>query len=570
MRAREVIKWQKDYVNDSFVEKKCYKPNNGLKGNATILLYDQNGKLKSETFTENIIPDFTNGSESYRSIFRSIVYGGATAAYARNEQVVAFRNIILGTSDVEEDKDRLKSNPGEIIGWCPMKNTNASSDPLRGVYNPMESYEKWEKGYFHRHLVYDFNTSQGNGVFNSIWWSKSTYASTDDGACKIPDFTIEWTHPIGDARSRYMSSNDRVYNCVNNTIWSYDSTDNKYKRLINGIGYLQGTHEKQFSTDPKDMINTFIELPRIICEIPNTNGDYVQIVDYVQTNGNWDTFQNTFKIVKKNKDNVILNSYDVDIRQFENINAISSWNKYAATTARIYATEISYVDENGDVWIEIYGNCGNNSGSKGWFTSYNSTTDTIGTKGSGNYSCYCKGVFNIHSGLWVVEPNFEEINSMRGINGYAGILGKLRIDNTDYYYRRHDTDPIVTITPHETREYYVEATSIAPLNEMQSESMRTILYSYPMAHIPGENYIVTYDNNSNYYWNRESYRFTYGGDIRLCHGYSAHTKLPSPVTKTNVDTMKIQYDIYVQVPKIVDKNGNYLIFEDEEQIEDVD
>lgn len=570
---REVLKWQKDYVNDKLIEEKCYKPDNGIQGKATISVFGEDGQLKSETFTENIIPNFTNGVEAYRVLFNSIAYGGGTAAFGRNEQVGTFRNIVLGTSNVDEDANRIKSEPGDIIGWCPSKNTNAGTDVKRGVYNPTESYEKWEKGYLHRHLVYDFGTSQANGTFNSIWWSKNVYDSNDNGGGILVDRTIEWTNPIGSARPRYISDNNRVFTGVNGTVWGLDTTDSKYKRLINGVGYLHGLTEKKFSTKSEDIVNNFIEVPTCLCEIPGTDGEYVQITDYSQTSGQWNTFQNTFKIVRKNKAGQVLKSYPVDIRQFPNVGVISSWNtnRTATTSAKICATQITYVGDNGDVWVNIYGYCGTEvyGYRYGWFRSYNDGDDTLGGRDNEKKSCSCKGVFNINTGTWVVEPNFEEIKSMRGVGGTSNILGKIEVGLETYYYRRDKLNPICKLAYHPNREYYMVATSIGHLHNVQNQGVRgdDQFYSYPMAHIPGENYICTYNYDSNYNWDRDgSWRYTYGGDIRICHGYSAHTKLPNPVTKTSADTMKVQYDIYIQVPKIVAKSGDYLTFKDEESV----
>lgn len=567
MKMREVVKWNKDHVTGEKVEMKCYKPNNGVKGTAKIEIYGADGELKNETFTENIILNHVNGAEAYRQLFRSIAYGGSTAMYGRNEQVGAFRNIVLGTSAVEEDVNRVKSEAGDIVGWCPIKNTNAGSDVTRGVYNPTESYDVWDKGYFHRHLVYDFGTSQGNGTFNSVWWSKDVYDSNDTGGGKIVNHTIEWVNPVGSARPFIYADNLRVWTGVNGTVWALDTTDNKYKRLVNGVGYLHGIHPKEFSTKPEDIVTNFIEVPTCLCEIPATDGEYVQISDYVQKNGTYNSFANTFTINRKDKTGKVLNSYPVDIWQFPNTAVISSWNTYrpATSSARIYATQIHYVADNGDVWIRFYGNNGTTSSSSGWFRTYNDGNDTLGGRDTYKYDCYCKGVFNIFSGTWVVEPNFEEINSMRDITGFGSVLGKVTVNNQDYYYRRNSTHPIVTLAPHSDREYYMVATSIGHIHNLQSQPFYSDsdVYSYPMAHIPGENYIACYNNHTTYHWDWSSTRKGYGGDFRICPGYSAHTKLPNPVTKTSADTMKVQYDIYIQVPKVVSKDGDFLTFEDE-------
>ena len=43
--------------------------------------------------------------------------------------------------------------------------------------------------------------------------------------------------------------------------------------------------------------------------------------------------------------------------------------------------------------------------------------------------------------------------------------------------------------------------------------------------------------------------------------YSSHTKLPSPVVKTNTTTMKVTYDYYIQMPNIFAEKGKEFTWE---------
>ena len=84
---------------------------------------------------------------------------------------IAFDTIALSDSDIGELEDPYFIH-GNIVGFCGRTDTeSASNSKYKGISNPSESYEKIEdNGYKHIHLVYDWQTSAGNGKIQNIYW----------------------------------------------------------------------------------------------------------------------------------------------------------------------------------------------------------------------------------------------------------------------------------------------------------------------------------------------------------------------------------------------------------------
>ena len=552
---REVVKWNKDHLNGELIEKKCFKPDDGLKGTAKIEIFDENGNLKNETYTENIIPNIIDESELYRAMFRTIVNGSGSFNDGKS-QPSSFRNIILSSNDREEDENNYKGDVGQIIGWCPKSNTNAGSDTTRGVYNPNESYTEWKDGYYHQHLVYDFSTSQGNGTINSIWWSKGVYNSNDNGGVKMPLFCLSWTLPIGGGRSRHFSNNQFIYTGVNNKYYKYDNSDKTYKRIIDGDMYVQGATTLKLSKTLDDTFTNFIEIPLSLNELPNSNNKYVKISNYDYSVGTKDNFKCSFDLEVRDKHDAILDSVNINLRNIDNI--VVTMSRGANSSNKNFKLDrIFRVEENGDVYMAFscYSGSNDTGSSYAIFPKYDSTNDKIldSSYTERSYNGYLLGVYNIYAKRWTIEPRFNSLQSVRfvGCNALKDVLGKITIGKDDFYYRNNSGNPIIYTTLHKEREYYFNLTS-PYIGDISSKNSST--GGWLTAHIYNTNYLLT--------TRPESTGYNFDDEFKIIPGYSAHTKLPTSVVKTASDTMKIQYDYYIQVPKISTDNDYYLTYKD--------
>lgn len=325
--VREVVKWNKDFINDKFVSVKAIKEDNGLIGKVNIKLFDNEGNVTNETFTENIIINSLSEGELYRQMFANIAYGNQ-APYGGNVYPGSFRNIILATNSDEENADELVCMLGSVIGWSPKKNTNAGSSKLRGVYNPNESYEKWENGYLHNHLVYDFGTAQGNGTFNSIWWGRDTAMTDDAGTIIVPMFCAEVTRPIGSARNQYVLINgtkyiNQILTGANGSYYWYDPVNRVYKKILNGDEYVQGVSDMICSDKKEDTYSYLTELPKSLNDIPNSEGKYVTL-KYGYSSGTTSTYTATMTLSLKDKDDSTIHQNSINFRNVSGVHTSMS------------------------------------------------------------------------------------------------------------------------------------------------------------------------------------------------------------------------------------------------------
>lgn len=557
---REVFKWNKNHITGEKIIERVMKDCSSVIGKAKVLLYDKDGNLTNETFTENIITDTGFQGEIYRAAFNDIMYGGAFNGFGGPRQPIAFRNIILGTADREEDRDNLYGDCGDIIGWCPKTHSNAGSDVTRGVYNPTESYTEWVDGYYHAHLVYDFGTSQANGSFNSIWWSKGTFNSNDSGANKMPYLCLDWNRPLGGARPRIIRNNEIVYTCLNGEYYKYDNSDKKYKKIINGAYYVQGATKLELSKKENEMVSTFIEMPlELYCR---DDGKYIRVENHNFIIGTRANMKCDFNLSLYDKSNNKIDSVFIDLKAIPDIKNTIDLTVSQGTDSNktLKIDKIFKFDDNGYVYMVISLVPGYGGGSYK-FKVYDSNSDTMKAGNTAPGTGYCLGVYDIINKSWVVSPSFDTVESGRiqATKQVWDIIGRIKVKGEYLYYLSTASNPILKLSTH-THPFRYEAFNpkIGDM-VMSGGSISTSSNNLIMGHIHGTRYIMTggeYEQT-----NHDSF---VNGDLLLTYGYSAHTKLPNMVTKTAADTMKVQYDYYIQVPKIADTEGNYLVYPDKE------
>lgn len=544
---REVLKWNKNYLTGELKTLAVEKPNNGLQGKVNIKLY-KDGILINETFTENIIVNHFNMAETYRALFHSIA-NGSTSLYGGLGQPGAFRNIILGTNDREEAQENIKGDCGVIIGWCPKTNTNPAADITRGSYNPTESFSEWDNGYYHAHLVYDFGTSQGNGTFNSAWWSRAVKNSSDTGGVILPEYCVEFTKPIGGGRSRVISNSEYMYTGAFGKYFKYNSNTKKYHLIINGEAFAQGLENFKLSNEEKYCFQSLNEMPLFMNEI---NKEKVVVAKNLNFDSNGNNYECTFDLVVLNREFNQESSVTLNLKNFKGITDVMN-RSVSYPHKKIWLNRIFKVLENGDVYMSFSAQSGYEYGRI--FPSYNKDTDMI--TDNQNVSTNIMAIYNVFTNVWTLEPKFLDVNNLRFsvCTTWNNVLGYVEANGKRYYYRNDFQTPIMTIE--ESKKDYLWDIVAPNINDLQPKQLNPSYgnaYGWATAHIHDTTYIITSSANDS---NSENY---YGGDMRIIHGYAAHTKLPNPVTKTSADTMKIQYDYYIQVPKIVSTNGDYLTY----------
>ncbi|MGL5068459.1 MAG: hypothetical protein ACRC6T_11685 [Sarcina sp.] len=498
---REVIKWNEDKITGKRTELKCLKENNGLIGRATIQIFDEHGNLKNETYTENMIYNWLTEASWYRSLLASIDGGELTQPFASIPG--GFGSIYLTDYDKDEDATVLRGI-GNSIGWCPRSNSNAESDAKRGVYNTLESKATITNDrYRHYHMVYDFGTSQGNGTFNSIAWARDVYLKTS----KLPPFHICKLNRPYTSHSLDLD----IVSDINGQYYKLN-TDKKYYRILNILAHLNGIEPLKLDS----VADSNFKLPRDSFTVPYS---------YTRTNISESYTDATMDINTLDSSGDIIHTLSLSGKMlFPEL-----YSKMTHSRGRS-SFSVANCFENGDITIKLYLDSYMND-----LPEYDSEGKPTGNKVS-TMNIY--GVYNIVSQEWVIPLSYTDINSIK----------KTKKDNFS------------------ERLFKYNGAWFELLGDSYkfSEVVRSSALEYSKSMVYDSGHISTVDGYSNRYHHLKYILDEYGicvasdGTIWKMIPMSAHTKLPNPVTKTSADTMKIQYDYYVQIPNMIAPDGDFI------------
>lgn len=525
------MKWSKDYRTGEVVTEKAYKPDN-LKGKATIQLRDKDGNIIHETVSENIIiPPISSIQNSYYELcYQSLMpsSSGAAGIIYNGSSPYGFGGIILSdNADMESEENMFLK--GNVIGWCPRTDQNAGSDTTRGVYNPTESYVECADGYYHAHLVYDFGTSQGNGEFSSIWWTPLTYdASYYKEALPLPFKAMNY-------QLKYRKNNVGVYgNHLRNALGQVCKYDGGYKAILNYKNAINGIE------DPVYDANVGVAGGNRSGRF--AYGDFKYSTGYDSTNFGSYVSLNDMKQVE-----ITFKRYEAALEEPVAVKTVNLWNELpeiADCFQRCYdagrsSCEISFdplfTDDDGVMWGYLHCNAGSTSTSYYKFPKISSTGEITPDS---YYRAYFLLGYDCKNMTWKVKPGLT-FESMNMPNNHSDLRSytptdKLKISEGKY---------VVLIGS--TILY------IADFNQMTYKSYAWGRFG--LAGMWNTNYtLYCFDKFNNIIADSSSV------GARLVRGYNAHTKLPNKVTKTSADTMKIQYDYYIQIPYAFTDDDNYI------------
>lgn len=527
---REVMKWSKDYRTGEVITEKAYKPDN-LRGKATIQLKDSNGNLVQEVETHNIImpPMSKLPNPYYELMYQSLmtntnltsgsVVGGSNSPYS-------FDQMFLCTSDRIEDENNIFCE-GEVVGWCPRVSQDAGTDVTRGIYNPTESYVKYEDGYYHAHLVYDFGTSQGNGTFNSIWWKPYTYKEYTSGSDRfipmsIAAYALKYRpYSVGVYGSNFRRNIlGEVCKLDPNNSNSLIPIEN-YKAAINGlerIKYKDGpidyisSHSKKWSYDDKYY-----------------TGYGSQNFGSFYSNGFKDatiTFTRVNALTGEDEATKVIKIWDEITDVKDRILSIGSTYSWSINI------EGKFTTPDGVCWFNLK-----------LVGPYNNAFPSIDSSGNISYdnpssTCYLLCGFNYKSMTWEVKPGFN--------------YDSMYINRSSYFYSMSVTD-VMCIDPDSTMLVLCGDGYMRTVNFNTYKVRRYDMSYCGLAGLYGGSAsLYCFDKFNNIIGNSNEWGYM------LAPSYSAHTKLPNAVTKTSADTMKIQYDYYIQIPYVFTDDDNYI------------
>lgn len=483
---RQVIKTNHNFVTGEHYEQRMLKPVQEAQNRVTIQLCDADtGNIIEEAVTENAITPLFECS-AYGSIAQQLNHDSLYGGC----NYPAFESIVLSDSDIGELED-LYFIHGNVVGMCNREDTSgAGSHKQRGTYNSAESYSKVEDNvYRHIHLVYDWPTSSGNGKIQNIYWLpyeiNFSYPSESRPIGVVQEFT-----------SRYTGT-DIVFDKRGN---AYKVKDSKYYKVLNLIKAINGI--EGVKTESNESFHNGYEV----------NGCYYTFSS-TYANANKNTFTATLTINKHDTTGAIIDTWTEDL-----VTSVPQLVELKNSSKLTYvsATVREYCDYDG--WVGFQINFQENSSYKD-FPKRNSDGELTPNSA---YYVDVYSMYNVLTKQWLHVPSPWDVWCTYEHYTNCSVLKKIdskHICNSGYYV-------------------YIDTTN----SDVAADK-----YTYNWAS-PGYSYRVTEPtcfHASLPICQTNSY---YNGGIRALRPLSAQTRLASPITKTSLNTMKIQYDFFFKIP----------------------
>ncbi|TCT14568.1 hypothetical protein EDC18_10549 [Natranaerovirga pectinivora] len=170
MAIKEVISYNKDLITGEVHKEVKTKEAKGIKGKVLIELFNAKTKEKvKEAYTENIIPDLI-----FKDIFLRYFSGDVLGIGNTNHHntTTLFSHIYL-TDSTKPESPNTERVVGNIIGYAQRGSTYSGVDPQRGTINLSETSMEIRNNKVRVNYVFDFPTHAANGTFESIFWSDS-------------------------------------------------------------------------------------------------------------------------------------------------------------------------------------------------------------------------------------------------------------------------------------------------------------------------------------------------------------------------------------------------------------
>lgn len=490
---RQVIKTNHNFVTGEHYEQRMLKPVQEAQNRVTIQLCDADtGNVIEEAVTENAITPLFECS-AYGSIAQQLnhrpLYGGC--------EYPTFESIVLSDSDIGELED-LYFIHGNVVGMCNREDTSgADLHKQRGTYNSAESYSKVEdNGYRHIHLVYDWPTSAGNGKIQNIYWLPNDFSyqypnSTRAIACM-------------QAYNNRHSTDDILFDRRGNlykSVYVSANTSYKYYKILNMLKFVNGIEPAKLATE-ESFHNNY-----------EVNG-YYYTFSSTYTGGGSTSFTATLTINKHDTDGNIVDTWTEDmISSVPQLVELKNSSKLTSA----YTSVRAYCDYDGWIGFQIS------------FQEYSSYTDFPTRNSAGElepnktYNVTIYSMYNVLTKQWLHTPSPWDVWC--------------------------------------TYDHYTDNTVIKKIdNKHMTTSGMYITIDTNNADVTGEQYTTNWFSLGDEYGTQRTYPVTIHPTLPLgivsgnYHGMSvirpisAQTRLASPITKTSLNTMKIQYDFFFKIP----------------------
>lgn len=519
---REAKGYDLSIIDGTIQEHIKMKPEVEVKGVVTIQLFDENGKLEREVRTENRITDAI-ARMAFMDYFCCRIRGnpwGRQWEYADSEVgsdiaskdsqyienrgnysyfTAPFRHLVL-TDDTAPENAFARSIKGNIIGWADKSRVYAGASTVKGTVNLNESMFTESN----LHFVFDFPTSVANGTFQKLWWA-DLYIETSLQETIYGMKSISRNFKLDSYASRYVST-PAPTNFTPGYYSNYYSKLFKYNNKLYVIGVRNTTGKTCMA-------------------IINIDTQEYTEVDLYTTMALASTSYQPHQSMMAQENNYVYMLYDNYTNKLHRLN-LDDYTKTETTLTNNYYTLIGQqIPEIASSW---YGNIPNYI-----------KNGAMGCKNGKLYIPlrYTNGAVNKTFILVCnIDANLTKVAlyDMSAITYPAG---------TTIYMNGYD----LTLQPRDADTWFVYSSSgytyitdnTFNVIDLSYRNMGIDYYSF-LEDTPGS---VT----KRYYWSLSGTAiYRWGISYYIWEPVAAMTLLPSPVTKTPTNTMKIQYDFNIQ------------------------
>ena len=213
---REVVCFDKNLITGEINTVKKYKPKSMTQGKVTVSLFDESGNKIREAKTENLVYDWIKPwafKQAYELNFGIGTYGPSqgttniTSTQSCLEGLSKYIMLFNGNHDDVNTKQALIKDT--LVGYAGRYLTYSGGSTQQGTYNSAESnIGVDDNGNLVFHMVYDFPTHAANGTITGVGMGSNTSSSNVElFSCKYSNFEDD-SYGIGQYTSGVWSNKD--------------------------------------------------------------------------------------------------------------------------------------------------------------------------------------------------------------------------------------------------------------------------------------------------------------------------------------------------------------------------
>lgn len=494
---------------------KFQEPSINLNGKYKIQLFDKDtGEMIQEVEKHNVISKIPFSTAFYNHMYRGFIYNDNTNGMIgtqSNNWHNGYINWLILINNPEATENDYK-NPvilGDMIGYAKYNDTNSTTDIKKGIFNANETttiFNRHEGGTkiksVTKHIVWDFGTDKANGTFDNIY-----LAPNPDDNYNPDNYRGEYANITSLILSNNGDYTDNSNSNNNGDLGPLSCSDTHLYMQCLYYKNLKNWHEQHCDKIAKLSLAEW-KKEYITLNVPDERKGTPAYIFYA--GGMFWRVEYTYLTTRYNLDGTYKDTINLKSK-FTNNNVVDLRNTYSGRY-------IGY--ENG-------------IGNSDYFDFFTGDDDYL-------YIGY-------------INKKTDEKNNtiyeyyLCSINNNAELINEVLID-TDKNYRTCAKAHLAYING----EKYI----ISPGNEFRKNAVFLVDNG---RFVEKNSNILSYIIRSGYrpfFYSKEGLLFRLGNGssynnlndslyVGTLIPWSSHCKLPSPVTKTSTNTMKIQYDVTV-------------------------